>query len=316
MKQLRKVFIDCDPGVDDTIALMMASSDPSVKIVGISTVFGNSSSEHTTYNALSLAEMFQIDAPVYAGAEKPLFTKLPKPADFHGKNGAGNVELPIAKKAVSPMYAWDAIYQEAKNANGELTLVTLGPLTNVAIALFKYEDLAQYIKEIVMMGGSADIGNELPFSEANVYKDAYAMQAVINSKIPLTMVGLNATETVRLTEEEYDTFFVQSTIVSEDIKAMIRHYKKVQGQNGDTGLVIHDAAAMAVALKPEIAQCEKYNVEIELTANYMLGRTIIDKRRHSVAPKNVSVALSIDQEAYQSMLAHALVYHSETEKQT
>jgi pyrimidine-specific ribonucleoside hydrolase len=304
----KHVLIDCDPGIDDTIALLMAFASDKLNIVGLTTVFGNNSVDLTTKNTLILNETFNLRTNVYKGATKALYMPNKNFGDFHGKNGMGNVEFATPTNKEHDEYAWDAIYQEAKKYNGELSIVTLGPLTNIAIALFKYEDLGQYVKEIIMMAGTTTVGNERPFSEANVVSDPHAMQVVLNSGIPLTMIGLNATETTRMTEEEHDLLIDKKEDILPEIRGMLRHYKNIQNTLGSPGMVIHDAAAIFAVIDPESAESEIFNVEVELTNNAMFGRTIVDIRRHSKLPKNCRVVERIDKDNYLKTLNETLMW--------
>lgn len=304
----KHILIDCDPGVDDTIALLMAFASDKLNIVGLTTVFGNNSVDVTTKNALILNEFFNLKTVVYKGASKGLFIPNKNFGDFHGKNGMGNVDFKTPVSVESGEYAWDAIYSEAKKYNGELTIVTLGPLTNVAIALFKYEDLNQYVKEIIMMAGTTTTGNERPFSEANVVSDPHAMQVVLNSGIPLTMIGLNATETTRMNEEEHDSMLNKKEDILPEVRGMLRHYKNIQNTLGSAGMVIHDAAAMFAVIEPDSAESEMFNVDVELTNNAMYGRTIVDIRRHSKLPKNCRVVERIDKDRYLKTLHETLLW--------
>jgi pyrimidine-specific ribonucleoside hydrolase len=307
MEMRKNILIDCDPGIDDSIALLMAFKSQKVNVVAVTTVFGNNGTDATTNNALRLNDRFGFHVDVYRGAEKPIFHPARQHGDFHGKDGLGSADFPAATSEAKQEYAWDVIYNEAKKYKGELTLVTLGPVTNVAIALFKYEDLKDYVKEIIMMAGSATTGNELPFSEANVVSDAYAMQVVLNSKIPLTMVGLNATETTRMTEAEFSDVFSSEKKIANEIRQMMTHYKGVQNRLGSPGCVIHDAAAMFVVLNRDAAEIASHNVVVELTRNQMFGRTVVDIRRHSTLPRNVEVVMSIDKEKYLTVLSETLL---------
>lgn len=302
----REIIIDCDPGIDDTIALMMAFKDPSIQVIGLTTVFGNASVEITTNNALILNDYFKFNVPVYKGAAVPLFHPHKYQSIVHGPNGLGNVDFPVPTSKVSPKYAWDAIYDEAKKRGKSLTILALGPLTNVAIAILRYEDLKEYVKEIIIMGGSATKGNAKPFGEANVVNDPYAMQVILNSQIPVTMVGLNATETTRMTEAEHKQIFTDASKIDPLIVRILAHYKGVQGMYGDNGMVIHDAATMAVVLHPEWSTSRFYHVDVETTQNSMYGRTIVDIRKHSKLVKNCTVVETIDRAQYLKLLEKTL----------
>ena len=156
------VIIDCDPGCDDTAALLLAFQCPELDIRAITTVSGNVSLDKTTYNALRVTEAIGASVPVHAGADRPMFREPVYAPHVHGEDGLHGIQLPAPKKAVSGVHAWDAIYQEAVAQKGELELIAVGPLTNLGIALGKYSDLAKRIKRIVIRGGAAQGGNVTP----------------------------------------------------------------------------------------------------------------------------------------------------------
>lgn len=302
----REILIDCDPGVDDTIALLMAFNDPDTKVVALTTVFGNSNIDITTKNALILNDYFGFNVEVSKGTAAPIFHARKHQSAVHGGNGLGDIEFPEPTSVITPKYAWDVIYDEAKARGKSLTVVTLGPLSNLAIAILKYEDLVDYVKEIIIMGGAKTVGNAKPFGEANVVDDPYAMQVVLNSKIPVTMVGLNATETTRMSEAEHQRIFGDGRQIDQRIVKMLENYKAVLNNSGSVGMVIHDAATMAVVLHPEWATSNLYPVEVETTVNSMYGRTIVDIRKHSKAPRNCRVVESIDKVKYLEFLERTL----------
>ena len=149
------VIIDCDPGVDHTAALLLACQMPELDIRAVTTVAGNVGLDKTTANAKRVRRAIGADFPIYCGADKPMFRELHTAAEFHGADGFGGVELPIPDDVLPEEKAWDAIYRIAKELNGELVLISVGPMTNVGIALAKYKELPKLIKKIVIMGGAA-----------------------------------------------------------------------------------------------------------------------------------------------------------------
>ena len=177
------IWMDCDTGTDDAVAIMTAHALEELEIIGLSSVCGNAPQALTYPNTLRLNRLMGTDYPVYRGAEAPLLKKLETAETFHGKNGLGDVELPLPE---NPVYreerAWDALYETAKAYKGELKLIATGPLTNIAIALGKYPDLPEYLPEILIMGGSAAFGgNVTPAAEFNIYADPEAAAAVFKS---------------------------------------------------------------------------------------------------------------------------------------
>jgi len=188
------IWLDTDPGVDDAMAMALLFALKEYDVKGVSAVAGNVELEKTFRNARDLVAFFgRKDVPVYAGADRPLF-RAPRTAYFvHGENGLGNVPLPASDAPVEQQPAWDALYEAAKAADGELTLVAVGPLTNVALALSKYGTLPKLLKRIVIMGGSASYGNATPAAEANIFCDAEAASTVFQCGVPIVMCGLDAT---------------------------------------------------------------------------------------------------------------------------
>ena len=188
------IWFDTDPGVDDAMAMALLFAVPEYDVKGVSAVAGNVELEKTFQNARDLVAFFgRKDVPVYAGAARPLF-RAPRTATFvHGENGLGNVTLPASDAPVETKPAWDALYEAAKAAEGELVLVAVGPLTNIALALSKYGSLHKLLKRIVIMGGSAKWGNASPAAEANIFCDAEAASTVFQSGVPIVMCGLYMT---------------------------------------------------------------------------------------------------------------------------
>lgn len=187
------VWIDCDTGTDDSVAIMLAHALPELSVIGLSAVAGNSPLYNTFPNTRRVVHLLGADYPVYPGAERPLMREPHVAGKFHGENGLGDVELPLPDTAPESTFAWDALYATAKRMPGELRLVATGPLTNVAIALTKYPELKQLLHSIALMGGAAVGGNVTPAAEFNIYDDPDAAQIVFKSGVPLVMCGLDVT---------------------------------------------------------------------------------------------------------------------------
>ena len=198
------IWIDCDTGTDDTVAIMLAHALPELQIVGLSAVAGNSLLCNTFPNTRRVVHLLGADYPVYPGAERPLVREPHVAGAFHGENGLGNVQLPLPDTAPEQTPAWDALYAAAKRMPGELRLVATGPLTNVAIALTKYPDLHGLLHSIALMGGAAVGGNVTPAAEFNIYDDPDAAQIVFKSGVPLVMCGLDVTMQAELSPADCD----------------------------------------------------------------------------------------------------------------
>ena len=199
------VWLDCDVGVDDAIAIMALHALEETDLLAISTVSGNVPLSSTFSNAHRMNGLMKTHYPVYKGADRPLIVQLQYAYTFHGKNGLGDVELPLpedAKMLDTP--AWDALYACAKQHPGELRLIAIGPLTNVAIALTKYPELKTLLHTILIMGGAAVGGNVTPAAEFNIYADPDAAQIVFKSGVPVVMCGLDVTMQAMLRPEDWD----------------------------------------------------------------------------------------------------------------
>lgn len=294
---MRKLLIDTDAGIDDSIALLYANSLPDVDIVAITTVYGTATLENTTRNVLDLCSLIGLDTRVAAGRDRPIVAKPRPVGDFHGESGVGLAKFPPATMRPDPAYAWDVMYEEARAA-GKLTVVTLGPLTNLAVALLKYEDLPRYVDKIVMMGGGTGAGNAGIFGEANIHHDPHACEIVLRCGAPLVMAGLNATECTRMSTAEWNRVFSRRTRLWRVLRDMFAVYKQSQNKSGEMGLVIHDAAAMLAALRPETANTAAMHVQCETVEGPMYGRTIADFRPYADGPKNVDVITEIDKRAF------------------
>ena len=304
-----KLLIDTDAGIDDSVAILLANSAPNVDIVAITTCYGTTTLENTTQNVLNLASYIGLTTKVAAGCEKPIVAPPRPVGGFHGPAGVGMAQFPPSTHPLDKSYAWDMIYQQAKAYPGELVIVTLGPLSNLGVALLKYPELPQYVKQVIIMGGSTEAGNAGVYGEANILHDPHACELVLRSGMPVVLAGLNATEDTRLTNEEYNHLFSLRTRVSTILEDMFATYKQSQNLSGETGLVIHDAAALAIALKPEIARLEKYHVTCELSHSPMYGRTIADFRARSTEEKNVDVAMAMDKDLFIAMMNTMLEFY-------
>lgn len=305
---MKKILIDTDAGIDDSVAILYANSVPDVDIVAITTVFGTANLENTTRNVLNLADLIGLDTRVAAGRGVPVLARPLPVGGFHGPTGVGAAVLPPSVRNADDVYAWDVMYEEAKRA-GKLTIVTLGPVTNLALALLKYDDLPEYLDKVVWMGGSLDAGNVSANGEANIVHDPHACEILLRSGVNLVMVGLNATETTRMTTAEWNRVFSRRTKLWRVLRDMFGTYKQSQNKSGETGLVIHDAATMLAALRPDTAEGERLCVHCETTPGPMYGRTVADFRPYGPGEKNVFVLTKIDKTAFFDAMDEMLSFY-------
>ncbi len=296
-----RVIIDTDPGVDDAFALLLAMRSPELKIEGITPVAGNVPLELTLPNALRMVEVAgRTDIPVAAGAKHPLSRRLVTASYAHGENGLGGAVFPEPKTKPIEQPAAEFIRTTARKYPGELILITVGPLTNVATALNLDAELSGMIKGIVMMGGSLSGGNITPAAEFNIYVDPEAARIVFQSGIPITMVGLDVTRKTGLTEEHVRMLEAARNPVSQAAANIGRHvieHHRAQGFLVDPNM--HDSLAVAAFLDPSLLKWKEYYVDVEtageLTAGETLGYspTSGDLRRRPDAEKQAAEHMSI-----------------------
>ena len=238
------IWFDTDPGVDDAMAMALLFAIPEYDVKGVSAVAGTVELDKTFENARNLVAFFgRKDVPVYKGAARPLFRE-PRTATFvHGENGLGNMTLPASDAPVEKKPAWDALYEAAKAAEGELVLVAVGPLTNVALALSKYGSLGKLLKEIVIMGGSASWGNASPAAEANIFCDAEAASTVFQSGVPITMCGLDMTLKTTMSPAELDKMG-ELNPTAKFLRDAAQHGLSYSQAHGVDGMALHDPTAV------------------------------------------------------------------------
>jgi purine nucleosidase len=271
-----RVIIDTDPGVDDALALLLAMRSPELKIEAITPVAGNVPLDLTLPNALRLVEIAgRTDIRVSAGARAPLMRRLVTATYVHGENGLGGVVFPdpTTKPVVTP--AAEIIREIVRQHPGEVTLITLGPLTNIATALNSDPDLATMVRGLVMMGGSLSGGNITPAAEFNVYVDPEAARIVFQSGIPITMVGLDVTRKTSLTEEHVRTLEAAQNPVSQAAAKIGRNSINHNRERGYlVGPNMHDSLAVAAFLDPSIVKLQDYYVDVETTGELTAGETL------------------------------------------
>ncbi len=272
----RPVLFDTDPGVDDAMALAMLLNSPEIDLIGCTTVFGNAHTTVTTNAALALLHLAdRIDVPVVAGASKPLVTNYHGPVPhIHGHNGQGDTPLPITTQTPLKETASNFIYRMAKAQQGDLVLVPVGPLTNIAQALIDHPDLRDLISEVVIMGGNAlCAGNATPTAEANIFNDAEAADIVFGAGWPITMVGLDVTQKLMLSAESINRFSTHTHELGRHLGRIIPVYRSfTKTVTGHDGVFLHDPAAVAYLLKPELFTARKWAIRVE-TESFSRGKT-------------------------------------------
>lgn len=292
------VWLDCDTGTDDAAAILCANALPELEIVAISAVAGNVELEKTYRNALRLNRLMGTNYPVYRGADRPWVQPLHTGCRYHGENGLGGVELPLPDSyPATTEPAWDALYRTAKALDGRLELIATGPLTNVGTALMKYPSLPKLLRRIVLMGGSATVGNRTPAAEYNLYADPHAAQAVFRSGIPLTMCGLDVTNRAVFTEEDLLRIGAKGTPAARLFRDALM--TPLHAQTGGAGVRLHDAVAVLYAARPALFSGQPAGVYVETQGTVTLGKTVTDLWSDKKFPeKNAFVVLDLDRDAF------------------
>ncbi|HMH00812.1 MAG TPA: nucleoside hydrolase [Terriglobales bacterium] len=271
-----RVIIDTDPGVDDALALLLAMRSPELKIEAITPVAGNVPLELSLPNALRMVEIAgRTDIPVAVGARTPLLRRLVTAAYAHGENGLGGAVFPEPKIKPVAEPAAKVISQIVRKYPGEITLITIGPLTNIATALNMDSELARMVKSLVMMGGSLSGGNITPAAEFNVYVDPEAARIVFQSGIPITMVGLDVTRKTSLTDEHVKILEAGQNPLSQAAAKIARNAINHNREQGFlVGPNMHDSLAVAGFLDPSLLKFQDYYVDVETAGELTAGETL------------------------------------------
>ncbi len=315
----RRVIIDTDPGVDDAVALLFALRSPDqLKIEAITVVAGNVPAEVGLGNALRMVEVSgRTDIPVALGARAPLVRKLVTAAYAHGDNGLAGAVFPEPKLRPVPEPAAELIARIVRQAPGQVSIVAIGPLTNLALALRADPDLASLIQEMVIMGGSLSGGNVTPAAEFNIYVDPEAARVVFHSGVRLTMVGLDVTRKVTVTADHLKELGAANNKVAEAAARVLRpSVEQARARGTPRGRALHDPLAAAVFLDRSLVKLQDFYVDVETSGELTAGETVAYPRapiRQSAPPvgrpegsqvvsesykPNVSVAVDVDAERF------------------
>ncbi len=296
-KDAHRVIIDTDPGVDDALALLFAMRSAELKIEAITPVAGNVPLDLTLPNALRMVEVAgRTDIPVAEGARAPLARRLVTAAYVHGNNGLDGVEFPAPKTKPVDESAAEIIHRIVSRSPGEVSIIAVGPLTNVATALRAYPSLTKEIREIVLMGGSLSGGNMTPAAEFNIYVDPEAASIVFGSGVPLTMVGLDVTEKCTLTDDHVKTLEAGEDAISKAAARITRNALEHSRKGVWGPPAMHDPLAVATFIDRTIVRLEKRFVAVETQGELTAGATLGYKRapiRHSAPLENSSATSEV-----------------------
>ncbi|CAM3386903.1 nucleoside hydrolase [Marinicrinis lubricantis] len=303
----RKIIIDCDPGHDDAIAILLAAGNPNIDLVAITTVAGNAELDKTTLNALKVCEIAGIrNVPVAQGAGQPLVRKRETAADIHGDSGMDGPVLPQPALSPVPDHAVDLIIRKLLESDGDITLVPVGPLTNIAMAMRREPAILPKIQEIVLMGGGS-FGNWTPAAEFNIFVDAEAAKVVFESGVPITMMGLDVTHQALATPEVSGRIADIDNPVAGFVSELLIFFRKTyQDVFGFEDPPVHDVCSVAYCIDPSIFQCRKLHVDVETKGEFTYGMTVVDMLGVTGKEPNVNVALGLDHAKFWDLLCEAL----------
>jgi len=301
------LILDCDPGHDDALAMILAAHNPALKLLGITTVSGNGGITKVTLNARRVATLARINVPIAEGAGKSILGAFEEANDIHGESALDGAELPTPSMELSELHAVDLIAKLIRESSEPVTLVATGPLTNVALFLKMYPDLKSRIKEIVFMGGSASRGNRTPYAEFNIWMDPEAADVVLRSGLALTMCGLDVTHQALVTSKVFTRLQEIGTPLSETIIGLLKFFAKTYDEVFEMpDPPLHDPVAIALLIDRTVVKSRFVNVQVELNGTLTRGATVVDIYGRLGESANCNVALELDSDKFWDMMLDAI----------
>ena len=309
-----KMILDCDPGHDDAIAILLALGSPEIDLLGITTIGGNHSLEKVTYNARALCELAgHPEMPVHAGCMKPLVREAIDAAYIHGETGLDGVELPEPSRPLPEQHAVTWLIETVMSHEaGAITVVATGPLTNIAVAARMEPRIVGRIKEIVLMGGAYGVGNATPVAEFNILCDPEAAHIVFNETWPLTMIGLDVTHQALCTSEVQKTISSASPKLADAVNGLMDFFRSTyQDQEAFPDPPTHDPCAVAYVIDPALIPTRRCPVDVELRGELTYGMTVADMRALAESPDvggscTSQVGVGLDVGRFWALVADAL----------
>ncbi|OLO76268.1 nucleoside hydrolase [Actinomyces oris] len=305
----RKILLDCDPGHDDAVAMMLAWGNPSIELLGVTTVGGNQTLDKVTRNALSVATVVGMhDVPIAAGCRLPLVRPVEIAPDVHGDSGLDGVELPEPAVELDPRHGVDLIIETImSNEPGTVTLVPTGPLTNIAMAARKEPRIVERVQEVVLMGGGYHVGNWSPVAEFNIKVDPEAAHIVFNEKWPIVMVGLDLTHQALATDEVAERIAAVPGSVSQFTLGLFTFFRKAyQDAQGFEFPPVHDPCTLAYLIDPTIVETVKVPLDVELNGSLTTGMTVADFRAPAPEDCHTKVATRLDAPQFWGLVVDAI----------
>ena len=305
---MKRVILDCDPGHDDAMAILLAHGSPELELAAITTVAGNHRLELTTLDALRICSLAGIkDVPVAAGCAAPLLRPLVTAEEVHGEHGLEGHEWSDPAVGPVPDHAVDVIIDLVMASPGEITLIPTGPLTNIAVAMRREPRVVERVREVVLMGGAYTRGNVTPAAEFNTYVDPEAAEMVFRGAWPVTMIGLEVTHLALATEEVLRRIDALGTQVAAAVSGMLRFYAEQQRRElGVAAPPVHDPCAVAQVIEPGLVSCRDAHVQVELASELTVGMTVTDFQDRPGRPFNCRVGVDLDVDKFWELFLAAL----------
>jgi purine nucleosidase len=292
----KRILIDTDPGIDDALAILLALASPEVEVDGITTIHGNCSVDQATINALSILELAGAkEVPVAKGFPLPLVQPSLLAAETHGDAGLGYAKLPEPRGSPEVRHGSDFLIEKIMSNPGEITLIAIGPLTNVAFAIRKAPRIIDAVREVIVMGGTIRYpGNASPLAEYNVFVDPHAAHMVYHSGMPITLVPLDVTYQCILTAEDVKRLKKTSAPISRFIDDSTRFYMEFHDEYQKiAGCAINDPLALALTFSPELCDYRELYVDVDISGGVSMGKTFADFHGLTKEPPNMKVALGV-----------------------
>jgi purine nucleosidase len=290
-----RIIIDTDPGIDDSLAFLLALASPEIKLEALTTTQGNVTLEKATRNALAVLELAHAsDTPVALGSVLPLVQPLPAFKTVHGISGIGNSNLPEPKAKPVAGHAVNYLIERVLAEPNEISIFPIGPLTNIAMAIRKEPKFAKAVKQLVIMGGAIlENGNITPLAEFNIYVDPHAAHIVFHSGIPITLIPLDVTHKCLLKLEHLERLMKISSPISRFIKEATEVYLKLSLERGFEGSALHDPLTLVTIIAPDLLTLKEYYVDVDISGGVSMGKTFADIRNVMKKPANMKVAMSV-----------------------
>lgn len=298
MSEKIPVIIDCDPGLDDAVALLMAGVNEKIDIKAVTAVAGNQTLDKVGNNVLRILGFGGIDVPVALGFDRPIIRELNIASEVHGEDGLYGIKIPESTLKLSNLHAIDLIAKILKESEKKITLIPMGPLTNIAMFLKKYPELKDKIERISLMGGAINGGNRTSAAEFNIFVDPEAADIVFKSELPITMCGLDVTHKAIVFKEDIEKIKSISNPVAKLLGDILENLSKYHKEDGIEGCYLHDPVAVSCVANPNIIKTIPLKVDIELQGKYTTGATVGNFNKRFNHNPNADVAFHIDREAF------------------